>query len=377
MSYTYDQRKRPQGPQNAAPEPDSAPVPNYQALMSGAARPTAEQKGRPFDLDAAMKAKMENAFGDLSGVKFYESRAVGQAGAEAIAQGNEIAFAPGMANFSTRSGQERLGHELSHVMSQRSGQVRGSGFLNNAALEARADREGAMAAAGQQVYAGPVTHALSDAGPSAFAAGSMQAKKDPEPTEEDNLAALNQLKSERRWGLAGYITSASKNLAFNESSKEKRMRMEQAESKATEEYLMMQMMQNQQNIPQNSDDDWNYSMIQDTAEGETGETGETSPEEGKIEVPESFMRPARQRAMIDHFTSGRRNVLHTNWDSFKDWYDDPDPENEDQREQAVFDRKLMSSKAFKKFSRDRKKYESMSYEDLERKFNKKWWQFWK
>ncbi len=177
MSYTYDRHKRPQGPSNAAPEPDSAPIPNYQALMSGAARPTAEQKGRPFDLDAAMKAKMENAFGDLSGVKFYESRAVGQAGAEAIAQGNEIAFAPGMANFSTRSGQERLGHELSHVMSQRSGQVRGSGFLNNAALEARADREGAMAAAGQQVYAGAVTHAISDASPAPFAAGAMQASR--------------------------------------------------------------------------------------------------------------------------------------------------------------------------------------------------------
>ena len=102
---------------------------------------------------------------------------MGQAGAEAIAQGNEIAFAPGKANFSARSGQERLGHELSHVMSKRSGQVRGSGFLNNAALEARADREGAMAAAGQLVYTGPVTHAISDASPSPFAAGAMQAKR--------------------------------------------------------------------------------------------------------------------------------------------------------------------------------------------------------
>ena len=98
-------------------------------------------------------------------MKLYESQAVGEAGAEAIAQGNEIAFAPGMANFSTRSGQERLGHELSHVMSQRSGQVRGQGFLADSALEARADREGAMAAAGQQVYTGLVTHALSDASP--------------------------------------------------------------------------------------------------------------------------------------------------------------------------------------------------------------------
>ena len=176
MSFTYQQRKRAQGTQNL--EPKAAPGPGMDALMNGQAQPTAAQKGRPFDLDAAMKAKMEHAFGDLSAVKFYESQAVGDAGAEAIARGNEIAFAPGMANFSTRSGQERLGHELSHVMSQRSGQVRGEGFLASSALEARADREGAMAAAGEQVYTGPVTHALSDASPAPSAAGPMQAKRD-------------------------------------------------------------------------------------------------------------------------------------------------------------------------------------------------------
>ena len=156
MSYLYDQRKRPQGQQSKEPEQTTAPGPGIDALMSGRAAPSAAQKGQPFDLDAAMKTKMENAFGDLSSVKFYKSQAVGDAGAEAIARGNEIAFAPGMADFSTRAGQERLGHELSHVMSQRSGRVRGSGFLANASLEARADREGAMAAAGQQVYGGPV-----------------------------------------------------------------------------------------------------------------------------------------------------------------------------------------------------------------------------
>ena len=177
MSYTYDQRKRPRGPQDRTPDPSAAPGPGMDALMNGTARPTAAQKGQPFDLDAAMKAKMENAFGDLSAVKFYTSQAVGEAGAEAIAQGNEVAFAPGMADFSTKAGQERLGHELSHVMSQRSGQVRGSGFLANASLEARADREGAMAAAGQQVNAGPVTHTLSDSSPSPMAAGVMQAKR--------------------------------------------------------------------------------------------------------------------------------------------------------------------------------------------------------
>ena len=125
MSYLYEQRKRPQGRQNAATERTGSPGPGMDARMTGAIRPAAEQKGRPFDLDAAIKAKMEHAFGDLSAVKLYKSQAVADAGAEAIAQGNEIAFAPSMADFSTKAGQERLGHELSHVMSQRSGQVRG------------------------------------------------------------------------------------------------------------------------------------------------------------------------------------------------------------------------------------------------------------
>ena len=121
----------------------------------------------------------------------------------ADAQGNEIAFAPGMTDFSTRSGQERLGHELSHVMSQRSGQVRGSGFLNNAALEARADREGAMAAAGQQVYAGPVTHAISDASPSPFAAGSMQAKRGDEEKKslQPDLIGEKPHWGDVKWGM--------------------------------------------------------------------------------------------------------------------------------------------------------------------------------
>ena len=196
MSYTYDQRKRPQGPQSAPPEPARAPVPDLDALMTGAVRPTAAQKGRPIDLDGAMRATMEHAFGDLSAVKLYESRAVGDAGAEAIAQGNEIAFAPGMANFSTRSGQERLGHELSHVMSQRSGAVRGQGFLASTALEARADREGAMAAAGEQVYTGPVSHALSGASPSPMAAGPMQASRGKKgPREPENNPDVGPLKT--------------------------------------------------------------------------------------------------------------------------------------------------------------------------------------
>ena len=177
MAFTYEQRRRPQGQEEPVPEQTTAPGPDFNALMTGSARPSTAQKGRRIDLDGAMKAKMAHAFGDLSAVKFYESAAVGQAGAEAVAQGNEIAFAPGMTDFSSRTGQERLGHELSHVMSQRSGGVRGQGFLANSSLEARADREGAMAAAGEQIYSGPVTSALSPASPSPAVAGPMQAKR--------------------------------------------------------------------------------------------------------------------------------------------------------------------------------------------------------
>ena len=67
MSYTYDRRKRSQWPENTASELTSPPGTSMDALMSGEERPTSAQKRRSFDLDAAMKAKMENAFGDLSG----------------------------------------------------------------------------------------------------------------------------------------------------------------------------------------------------------------------------------------------------------------------------------------------------------------------
>ena len=116
MSYIYEQRKKPHLKDNSPPPADTtSSAPDFSALMNGTARPTAAQKGQPFDLDAAMKAKMENAFGDLSAVKFYRSQAVGDAGAEAIAQGNEIAFAPGMTDFSPAPA--RNGWAMSSAMS--------------------------------------------------------------------------------------------------------------------------------------------------------------------------------------------------------------------------------------------------------------------
>ena len=149
MSYTYESRKK----ANDAPKQEAVQNgPSPDALKTESFVPTQEQMGHRVDLPDAMREKMENAFGaDLSAVKLYESEAVGDAGVEAVTQGSNIAFAPGMLDFTSYGGQALLGHEISHVVSQARGEVTGSGLLNDHALEARADREGAMAAAGQTV----------------------------------------------------------------------------------------------------------------------------------------------------------------------------------------------------------------------------------
>ena len=157
---------------------------------AGAAQPTREQTGHRVDLPDAMREKMESAFGaDLSAVKLYESEAVADAGAEAVTRGSDIAFAPGMLDFSSYGGQALLGHEISHVVSQQRGEVTGGGFLNDHALEARADREGAMAAAGQQVAAPTAAMSGVTAAPTA---GPMQAKKDKEGPVTDAEQAQAQ-----------------------------------------------------------------------------------------------------------------------------------------------------------------------------------------
>ncbi|MBE6910336.1 MAG: DUF4157 domain-containing protein [Ruminococcaceae bacterium] len=187
MSYTYASRKR---GNDAAPKKAAAPQPSMDALRAGTAKPTQEQMGHRVDLPDAMRAKMENAFGaDLSAVKLYESEAVADAGAKAISQGSSIAFAPGMLDFTSFGGQALLGHELSHVVSQARGEVTGGGFLNDHALEARADREGAMAARGEQVAMpsaamSPVT--------AEAAAGPMQAKDKDKSKEQKGAGTPDQ-----------------------------------------------------------------------------------------------------------------------------------------------------------------------------------------
>ena len=190
MSFTYANRKK----TNEAQNKEAAPLsPSLDALRAGTAAPTGEQLGHRVDLPDAMREKMENAFGaDLSAVKLYESQAVDDAGANAITQGSNIAFAPGMLDFTSYGGQALLGHEISHVVSQARGEVTGSGFLNDHTLEARADREGAMAAAGQTVAA---PYASMSPVSAASASGPMQAGKKERRQREANTYRANEIKA--------------------------------------------------------------------------------------------------------------------------------------------------------------------------------------
>ena len=157
-------------------------APSVDSLRLGAAMPTPAQTGHRVDMPEAMRKKMETVFGaDLSAVKLYESRTVQDAGAKAVTQGKNISFAPGMLDFSSRSGQALLGHELSHVVSQARGEARGRGFLNDPALEARADREGAMAASGQPVAMPTAPLSAASAAPAEAPMQAALFKKDPTP----------------------------------------------------------------------------------------------------------------------------------------------------------------------------------------------------
>ena len=99
-------------------------------------------------------SKMESAFGaDFSNVNIHQnSDQATKVGALAYTQGNDVHFAPGQFNPSSKGGQELLGHELTHVVQQREGKVKptteiaGKAVNDDKHLEAEADKKGAEAA---------------------------------------------------------------------------------------------------------------------------------------------------------------------------------------------------------------------------------------
>ncbi len=98
---------------------------------------------------------MENSFDqDFSKVDIHpNSDAASNLKAQAFTQGNEIHFASGKYDPNSKSGQELIGHELTHVVQQKEGKVEpntssmGLPVNDNPHLEQEADLLGAKAAA--------------------------------------------------------------------------------------------------------------------------------------------------------------------------------------------------------------------------------------
>jgi hypothetical protein len=161
-----------------------APV---QPKAEGEVRPGALPEGGGRALPQAVQAKMEQSFGaDLSGVRVHEGGAAGAMGAQALATGNDIHFAPGKYDPNSPQGQELLGHELAHVVQQRAGRVKApaqaksNSVVQDASLEREADVAGARAARGEPA-------GITGAG--AARGGAVQLKTDDAPKAGDQQAA--------------------------------------------------------------------------------------------------------------------------------------------------------------------------------------------
>lgn len=115
------------------------------------------QKSGGLPLPDDVRAKMETAFSaDFSDVRVHIGHEALSLGAIAYTWGTNIHFAPGQYNPNTIQGQKLLGHELWHVVQQRSGRVSnpfggGVAVVQDHALEAEADRMGIKAALTQIV----------------------------------------------------------------------------------------------------------------------------------------------------------------------------------------------------------------------------------
>ena len=142
-----------------APQPISPVAPRPAAVQPSGGNAFAVPPGfqlRPSALGQrlpeAVQEKMEAVFGtSFADVRVHVGGEAASIGALAFTIGSDLYFAPGQYNPQTMQGQQLLGHELTHVVQQRSGRVRnpmGSGIavVQDPALEAEAERMGTRAA---------------------------------------------------------------------------------------------------------------------------------------------------------------------------------------------------------------------------------------
>jgi hypothetical protein len=130
-----------------------APNPSCEDYAFGVSSGELDLKGGVIAcLPANLQERMEAIFSaDFSGVRIHAGPQAERVNAAAFALGSDIYFAPGRCQLDTLQGLQLLGHELTHVLQQRRGQVTGrsSGLIvvQKRELEMEADRMGWFAAA--------------------------------------------------------------------------------------------------------------------------------------------------------------------------------------------------------------------------------------
>ncbi len=152
------------GHQNAAPARGTAPVVQRHAVVQRHGNGEAFQlpahlsnfggaagQRLPTDVLQKMESFFDTSFTD---VRVHVGPQATAIGALAFTQGSNLYFAQGQYSPHTSRGQQILGHELAHVVQQRSGRVRnpfaaGVAVVQDRTMEAEADRLGQLAAAHQ------------------------------------------------------------------------------------------------------------------------------------------------------------------------------------------------------------------------------------
>ncbi len=104
--------------------------------VSSASPPPFQLKSSPSGMPEDTLNKMSGAFGqDFSDVNIHsDSQSAVDSGALAYTQGQDIHFAPGQYDPKSDSGQELLGHELTHVVQQGQGRVQANNQVNGMPL---------------------------------------------------------------------------------------------------------------------------------------------------------------------------------------------------------------------------------------------------
>lgn len=124
-------------------------------LGSAPQRPPVRRGIRGVPLPDDVRRKAEQVLGaDLSDVRIYVGPEAARMGALAFTMGTRVYFAPGQYDPTTKTGLWLLGHELTHVVQQRSGRVKnhfgyGVAVVKDEALEQEADRFAVQLAAAE------------------------------------------------------------------------------------------------------------------------------------------------------------------------------------------------------------------------------------